>query len=414
MAARNTNAFIPLQQLGQAIASAGGRVVSRAGAGEDAPDLVFAVGERHFVVELKSASANRVEVLEGLMAAALLRARRHSDARGAIALPVLSVKQLTERSHAAVGRFMAREAPRTPWGMIDGHGRRVFHELAGIELHSEGTPRAPHNTSRPRERDPFSDLGQWMAKVLVAPRVPQRLLAAPRRNKLQRARHLARAAGVSEPTAARWVKLLRGHGFIDDSSGELRIVRASEFFERWRRAVSAVPRHEVPARFSLPSGTADAQLRQALAAHSFQRVAESEPDRPDVFDTSIRWNSKPRACLALFEAAAALGRGHVMGSPTHLYLESITDETLRSFGLERAAPERAQLRIIEPTWPESVFRAAVMVHTRDSLDVPACDIVQAWLDVSDHPARGREQAEEIERDVLDKYVFAESDNVARS
>jgi hypothetical protein len=103
-----------------------------------------------------------------------------------------------------------------------------------------------------------------------------------------------------------------------------------------------------------------------------------------------------------------------MGAPVHLYLETITEESLHLFGLERANPDNAQLRVIEPTWPESVFRAAVLAQTRDQLVVPACDIVQAWLDVSDHRARGREQAVEIERDVLLKCVFAEPEDGRRS
>ena len=41
---------------------------------------------------------------------------------------------------------------------------------------------------------------------------------------------------------------------------------------------------------------------------------------------------------------------------------------------------------------ESVFRAAV-IHE----GVPVADILQVWLDVSFHPARGEKQAEEIRR-----------------
>ena len=103
----------------------------------------------------------------------------------------------------------------------------------------------------------------------------------------------------------------------------------------------------------------------------------------------------------------------MLGAPVHFYLESVTEENLRRFGLERAGPDTAQLRVIEPTWPESVFRAAVRVQTRHGLFVPACDIVQTWLDISDHPVRGREQADEIERDVLTKWVFTEPSDGSR-
>jgi hypothetical protein len=41
-----------------------------------------------------------------------------------------------------------------------------------------------------------------------------------------------------------------------------------------------------------------------------------------------------------------------------------------------------------PKNPQAVFRAAV---ERDG--VPAADILQVWLDVSNHPARGKDQAD---------------------
>jgi hypothetical protein len=48
-----------------------------------------------------------------------------------------------------------------------------------------------------------------------------------------------------------------------------------------------------------------------------------------------------------------------------------------------------------PKNPQAVFPAAV---ERDG--VPAADILQVWLDVSNHPARGKDQA-----DLLRKRVF---------
>jgi hypothetical protein len=48
-----------------------------------------------------------------------------------------------------------------------------------------------------------------------------------------------------------------------------------------------------------------------------------------------------------------------------------------------------------PAFRESAFRAAVV---RDG--VPVADILQVWLGVSSHPARGEAQAEEIRHRVL--------------
>lgn len=55
----------------------------------------------------------------------------------------------------------------------------------------------------------------------------------------------------------------------------------------------------------------------------------------------------------------------------------------------------AQVVVRIPRWPRAVFRAAV-----DRDGVLVSDILQLWLDVSEHPARGVEQADEIWRRVL--------------
>jgi hypothetical protein len=65
--------------------------------------------------------------------------------------------------------------------------------------------------------------------------------------------------------------------------------------------------------------------------------------------------------------------------------------------VEPGQPPDVYVRI--PSAPQSVFRGAVR---RD--DVLASDILQVWLDVTDHPARGRAQALEIERKVLHQLV----------
>ncbi len=376
------------------------------------PDLDVSFEGRRFVIETRAAGRNRADVLHGLMAAAMIQARRYSSCMDdAVPLPVVAVSNLSDRAVSTVAEFMSREAPESAWGLLDRSGRLHLRGVPGIKSERVTRQRSQPRAPTQHELDPFTDLGQWMAKVLVAAQLPATLISAPRA-KLSRARHLAFAADVSEPTAARWTKLMRNQSFLDDT-GRLRIVRAREFFERWRRAVGAVPRREVPVRFSLPIGAPDAQLCLALSKYPHALEFKPDPNSSHEGCTTIEWKGVPRACLALFEATAALGRGHVLGAPVHFYLESVTEENLRRFGLERAGPDTAQLRVIEPTWPESVFRAAVRVQTRHGLFVPACDIVQTWLDISDHPVRGREQAAEIERDVLTKWVFTEPSDGSR-
>jgi hypothetical protein len=48
----------------------------------------------------------------------------------------------------------------------------------------------------------------------------------------------------------------------------------------------------------------------------------------------------------------------------------------------------------------------VLAESRHAPNVPCCDILQAWLDVSGHAVRGRQQAELIERAILPKLSHA--------
>jgi hypothetical protein len=77
-------------------------------------------------------------------------------------------------------------------------------------------------------------------------------------------------------------------------------------------------------------------------------------------------------------------------------MENLDREALTRLGLSPEGAEHepdAYVRV--PTFHESVFRASVL---REGVRV--ADILQVWLDVSAHPARGAAQAEEIRRRAL--------------
>ena len=78
------------------------------------------------------------------------------------------------------------------------------------------------------------------------------------------------------------------------------------------------------------------------------------------------------------------------------YLERLTLDSLNRLGLAIDDSGRpADLTVRIPANPEAVFRPVVMRE-----GVPVSDVLQVWLDVSTHPARGREQAREIRRRAL--------------
>ena len=106
----------------------------------------------------------------------------------------------------------------------------------------------------------------------------------------------------------------------------------------------------------------------------------------------------PRRCLGLFAAAEVLGFKFVHGVQPHLYIERIDQEALHELGLSlEIAGHEPDVILRVPKYPEAVFHAAV---ERDG--VPASDILQVWLDISNHPARGKDQA-----NLLRKRVFSQ-------
>ena len=108
-----------------------------------------------------------------------------------------------------------------------------------------------------------------------------------------------------------------------------------------------------------------------------------------------------RACLALFAAADALKLGFVQGVPPHVYVERVQPSSL--VGWKNLRPcevgEQPDVLLRQAPAPNSIFRAMVRADGAASSDV-----LQVWLDVASHPARGREQADLIGQRVLDPII----------
>lgn len=363
------------------------------------PDLVFERHGERYVVELKVALVNRLEHLQALLAAATLQARRHADALGARALPMLGLERLSDRTLAELAKYMRSVVPEQDWAVIDRHGRRHFYGIQFQELNAVGQVHARAERASRTSFDLFTDLGQWMAKVLLAPCLPEQMLAAPRA-RVRNSRHLAVIAEVSAPTAARWVQHMRGEGFLEESDAGLRLVRLREFLDSWRRAL-ARPRREVSVCFVLPSRSASDQLNHVVSRRIGESIAGLDPKKPVPNLGAIEWKRRPRVCLAMFEAATAHGAAFVRGAPSHVYLDSVSDDALHEFELERTRPlAPGQITAVEPRFSESTFRAAVVATRRNGSRVPVVDVLQTWLEIAGHPARGRELASEIERVVI--------------
>jgi hypothetical protein len=285
-------------------------------------------------------------------------------------------------------------------GIVASHG----DEVEGLRdaFATDNSPR-PARGSR---FDLFSDLNQWLLKVLLARAFPPQLLAAPR-GPIRTARQLAKLASVSEPTTSRFLAGLREGSWLSDDASLIRVRRVAELLERWRNSRGRGD-HEVGMRFVFPPVDALNDLR--LRLNPWRPEWVNSPDtRPHAsYPGGVVWNEQPRACFGLFAAVKTLAvskvldRDLVHGAPVHVFAARIDAQLLDRLRLRRCeAGESVDVYVREPRAPESVFRAAV-----ECRQVPCTDVLQCWLDVSHHAVRGEDQAREllqyIKRDI-DEY-----------
>jgi hypothetical protein len=341
---------------------------------------------------VKAAREPRKDEALGALADAILQSQFAVRASGGKPLAVVGAQHISEAMAVSIREYAARYADESAYGMLDLRGRIELHGagLNGVGADSDALPWSAGVAKRsaPSHVDPFSDLGQWLLKVLIAPRLSEKHLNAPR-VPVRNAKHLAQVANVSVPHASRQVAQLRSEGFLDESSG-LRLVRIPEILERWRAANRRLPL-DIPARWLFPPKDAVKQLKD-----SARRWSEARVERTLLSEPAAWLSGTKRVSLAMFAACDALGIGVVSGAAPHLYAEDVSDRAFEEMGLVPVEPgQRVDVFVRQPKYPEAVFRGAVW---RDG--VASSDILQCWLDVGDHPVRGAEQAQHIWNRVL--------------
>ena len=355
-----------------------------------APDLIASRPGKKLVVEIKRASEGRKDRVIPLLSQAALEASYYSRSLSDHPLPVAIVgaNHMPESLAEEAKRFLQERVPEVAVGLMDMEG---FRSLAGHGLESlNSARRSEKQICSPKLRagapQLFSDLNQWMLKVLLAPRIPESYLSAPR-GQYQGASQLAAAAGVSVMSGFRFIEEFSKEGFLESGQGPLRLVRWRELMNRWRGA-SQRRVVEVPMQLVLHKG--EKALRSTLRSYLSK---ESKPSR----DSNEHPPSpRPRICLALFEAAEALGIGFVRGAKPYIYVERLNGDVVKDLGLSENAEEQdADIYVRLPGNRESVFRGVV-----EKSGLPVSDIIQVWLDVGQHPARGKEQADIIWRKIL--------------
>jgi len=336
------------------------------------PGLVVRRPGIAYAVEVKAGPEGRSDRLVPLLAQAVLQSVRAAGQKAA-PLAVVAAPKISPRVAEQLIQFAEDYAPDTAAGVIDFDGLRMFRgpHLEAMNALARGLARSVRRSVRDSGHL-FSDLNQWMLKVLLAPELPDGLLSAPRGPYLN-ASQLARAANVSVMSAFRFVQQLEREGYLHESAPHLNLVRREDLFGRWQ-VLSARSVREVPMRFVLP-GDVQAQLQTMLGSG--------------------------HACLALFAAADALQLGFVHGVPPYVYVQRVQPVNLAAWRSLRAClpGEPPDVIVRQAPAPQSVFRG--MVRARG---MAASDVLQVWVDVAAHPSRGREQADLIRKHALRRII----------
>lgn len=345
---------------------------------EAAPLLRIERGPSILIAGFGVASASRQRELSALLADAWLRAHHYANSLNLPAQPlaIVGAPSLSRNMVRSLETYAETYLPNRGWGFVDASGRLEVH-APGLTLR-EGPHARVRMMSSAAPVDLFSDLGQWVLKSLVAPALDPNLISGPH-ERPETARDLACLADVSVPTATRLVRRLREDGFLEER-GPLHLLEPEKLLKRWQ-GMGRDPA-EVRYRWLFPPTDSKQQLVRQLGRYAANRVVGGD---------NKSWRAGPRACLGLFAACDQLGIGIVRGVAPHLYVED--PSTLEELGLHPAgAGEPADVLVRFARTPESLFRGNVFPD-----GVPTADVIQCYLDLAEHPARGGEQAAYLSR-----------------
>lgn len=331
---------------------------------------LVAEGRRYRVVG-NVRSAARSQELCAALADAGLRARsavRPGDAAQPMA--VVAAPRLSAAMCDQLRSYASDYLPDVAWGAFDLESAWCFPALDQWRVPVARRRASPSPSRRAAAADPFSDLGQWLAKVLLAPEVPDSWLSAPRQESSSR-RELAQLAKVSLHSTQRWLAATRQLGFLVDEPGwPLRIMRRDEYLKHW---ASATMRSQPPVL----------RVRSIAGRSAVEAVQELASQHAEHFT------------LGLHSACKALGVGIVRGALEHVYFHDPDRQSpnLSTLGLIPAPDGGPGAFVIRrPSAPESLLRGRVQRG-----QVWCADILQCYVDLLQHPVRGEEQAEEILR-----------------
>jgi hypothetical protein len=353
-------------------------------------DFVLRRGKRKYAVEVKRSRKMQL-ALSHLLPRGILLLQAVKRLEGCIPIIAVVVEKLDERDIRRMAGFIQHFAPEVGWLFIDEYGGGAFKDPDKDEY--EGLPQLNRRPLMPHgsESEPpvsyypkqlsFSDLDQWLLKVFLLgrPGVPADYWGGPQ-GMVENAFQLSKLAEVSPPVANSWVNAMESSGYLRRIGRKKLIpLRPNALIEEWRGQY----------RFG------DNRILPYRSVHPV-----SEPDQyvDDILKKLKSIDKSVSLAISGHQACRLLGIKHSSARSIHLYLLGNVANVANLLGLIPAeSPSEANLFLVEPKYPRSVFGGRVIKG-----GIPVCDILQCYLDLYNLPDRGREQADFVFENILSK------------
>jgi hypothetical protein len=354
-------------------------------------DFVLRRGKRKYAVEVKHSRKMQL-ALSHLLPRGILLLQAVKRLEGHIPIVAVVVEKLDERDIRRMADFIRHFAPEVGWLLIDEYGGGAFKDPDKDEY--EGLPQLnrrplmPHvaiESESPVSYYPkqlsFSDLDQWLLKVFLLGRPGTRAdyWGGPQ-GSVGNAFQLSKLAAVSPPVANSWVNAMESSGYLRRIGRKKLIpLRPNALIEEWRGQYRFGDNRILPYRSVYPVSEADQYVDDLLK--KLKSIDKSTP-----------------LAISGHQACRLLGIKHSSARSIHIYFWGNVANVANPLGLIPAeSPSEANLFLVEPKYPRSVFGGRVIKG-----GIPVCDILQCYLDLYNLPDRGREQADFVFENIVSK------------
>jgi hypothetical protein len=318
--------------------------------------------------------------LRGALADAALRLGRACRGRKEAPLVAIVVERIAPTAVAELESYMQEYAPRVSWLIVDRslHARWNLGGRTGEAEWSLPTAVAVPDLRKPiitTSRDPYAPAFQWLLKILLLSGIDRRLWAGPDKTPTTVA-ELTRASGVSQPQVSAFVKQYEEAGTLSRGPRGFAFAGVRRILDAWSISVHHKLGSRQPVGFVYPVADREKAVRDLLArVRSTPAVA--------------------RYAIGSHLAAHMLGLGRSNVRSLRLYVREPVEAVATLLDLVPADADQAALELVRPRARAAIFEGAPSVRGTSVVDV-----LQCYLDVSQSPTRGAEQAEHLFERVL--------------